>query len=345
MAQEFVPALELSEGFYRDVVEPVVHAWPHAAALLGTGSELLGFDTQRSTDHGWGPRLQVFVAPQHVDDARGAIDGNLPTEYRGRRVAFGWDDVPTTHHVEVATLDGWLHAQLGCNPLHAMTPLDWLLIPQQRLLGVVRGAVYHDEIGTLTATRQRLAYFPADVRMWMLACQWRRIDQDEPFVGRTAEVGDETGSRLSASRIVRDLMRLHFVLAGRYWPYAKWFGSAYRQLPASAEMLPGLDAALNASDYPAREIALVDAYEATARLHNASSLTETLDPTVAFFYERPFRVLRSDRFVRACLARVDDEWLRTRPLIGSIDQFVDATDLIEDTTKAHVLRALYVDGP
>jgi hypothetical protein len=48
----FVPGLELASAFYEEIIAPVVGDTRHAAALLGTGSEILGLDTQRSTDHG-----------------------------------------------------------------------------------------------------------------------------------------------------------------------------------------------------------------------------------------------------------------------------------------------------
>ncbi len=341
MSPEFVPALELNHGFYRDVVAPLVGDRPHAAALLGRGSELLGFDTERSTDHGWGPRLQVFVAPVDVASVRAAVGTGLPDEYRGWPVEFGWDEVPIVHHVAVVTLDQWLDAQLGCHPLREMSVADWLTMPQQRLLGVVRGAVYHDGTGELTKVRDQLAYFPPEVRIWMVACQWRRIWQEEALVGRTAEVGDDAGSRLVVARIVRDLMRLHFLLAGEYWPYAKWFGSAYRALPHRDEILPALEAAMDAATYPEREDALVAAYEGLARLHNATGLTRPVDPNVGFFHNRPFRVLHSDRFVDACLEKVRNEWLRSLPLVGSIDQVVDSTDVLEQPEVARALHALY----
>ena len=51
---DFVPGIELCGAFYAQVVRPALAvAFPdlrYSAALLGTGSEVLGFDTERSTD-------------------------------------------------------------------------------------------------------------------------------------------------------------------------------------------------------------------------------------------------------------------------------------------------------
>ncbi len=37
-------------------------------------------------------------------------------------------------------------------------------------------------------------------------------------------IGDEVGSALIGSRLVRDIMRLCFLMEQTYAPYAKWFG-------------------------------------------------------------------------------------------------------------------------
>ena len=63
MGTAFLPGLELAGQFYADVVRPLLdEQFPglcYSAALLGPGSEVLGFDSARSTDHDWGPRLQT----------------------------------------------------------------------------------------------------------------------------------------------------------------------------------------------------------------------------------------------------------------------------------------------
>lgn len=341
MSASFVPALELNARFYAEVVEPMVGTYAPMAALLGWGSDVLGYDTARSTDHGWGPRLQLFVEPALVDEVRQLIDVGLPDEYAGWPVRYGMDGVSNRHWVEVSAFGDWLTGQLGLDPRPGMSAEDWLSIPQQHLLGVVRGAVYADPDGELAHMRESLAWYPHDVWLWLLASQWQRISQEEAFVGRTAEVGDELGSRLVAGRLVRELMRLSFLQNKAYWPYTKWFGTAFAQLPGAVELTPLFESAVAATTYDDREHALVRAYTVLAHRHNALGLTEPVDPTTRQYFGRPYEVLFADRFAHACKEKLADPWLRELPLVGSVDQFVDSTDVSSASDRPHRLRGIY----
>jgi len=339
---DFLPGLDLARAVYDDVVGPLLGTRRHSAARLGAGSDVLGLDTPRSTDHGWGPRLQVFVEAEAVDEVRALIDEHLPETVRGWPVRFGWDDVPVTHHVEVDTVAGWLTGHLGFDPRQGISTVDWLATPQQLLLEVTAGAVFHDGLGELGPARRALAWYPDDVWLWLIACQWRRIDQEEPFVGRAAEVGDDPGSRLIAARLCRDVMRVCFLLERHYAPYAKWLGSAFARLEAAGDVGPPLGRILDARDDPSRERELASAYEAAARRFNALGLTEPVEPTVRPFFDRPYLVLGAGRYVEACLARVRDPWLRSLPLVGAIDQFADSSEVV-DPGVARRFRAVF--GP
>jgi hypothetical protein len=337
----FVPSLQLNAAFYGEVVAPLVAPAPHAAALLGWGSDVLGFDSERSTDHGWGPRLQVFVADADVAAVRERVDRRLPAAFRGWPVRFGWDGVAPRHWVDVQPLGAWLTAHLGLDPRSGMAPLDWLTAPQQLLLGVVRGAVYTDPSGELAAVRAALRWYPRDVWLWLLAAQWRRVEQEEAFVGRASEAGDELGSRLVAARLARELMALVFLLDREYRPYLKWFGTAFARLRSGAALLPVLDRVTAAGSDAEREAALVAAYEAVAARHNAAGMTAEADPRARGFHDRPYRVLGAGRFVRACLDAIEDPWLRALPLVGSVDQLADSTDVLSAPERARLLRGFY----
>ena len=62
---KFIPGVQLNEMFYREAVAPILSAvFPelrYSAALIGYGSDVLGYDCARSTDHEWGPRLLIFL--------------------------------------------------------------------------------------------------------------------------------------------------------------------------------------------------------------------------------------------------------------------------------------------
>ena len=340
----FEPGLALAALFYDEVLKPIVDSTPHAAGLLGPGSDVLGLDSERSTDHDWGPRAQLFVRDGSVDAVRRAVEQSLPETFRGLPTRFGNDRTQAAHHVEVVTLDDWLRDHLGFVPSGAVTQREWLTTPQQLLLGVTAGEVFRDDTGALGAVRERLSWYPNDLWVWLLACQWRRIWQEESFVGRAAECGDDLGARVVAARLVRDLMRLCFLLERRYAPYSKWLGSSFARLDAGTTLAPLLEEAVGAGDNTRRQAALNAACSAVGELHNSAGVTEPVDATPRRFHGRPYMVLGAERFVAACLKQVDDASLLALPLTGAVDQFVDSTDVLSHHDLARQAAALLDAG-
>lgn len=167
-----------------------------------------------------------------------------------------------------------------------------------------------------------------DLWLHVLSCQWQRISQEEAFVGRCGEVGDELGSAVVAARLVRDLMRLCLLMDRRYPPYSKWLGSAFARTPMGPRLAPDLTAALAATDWRDRERHLAHAYETVAGLHNQLGLTDRVDPATRAYHSRPFQVLRADRFTKALTARITDPTLRDLLPVGSVDQFLESTDVL-----------------
>jgi hypothetical protein len=342
----FVPARELSGAFYREAVSPLLGGQPHAAALLGWGSDVLGYDTERSTDHGWGPRLLLFVPDgAEAQELTARLDQQLPQEFRGWPVRFGWDATPTQHRVTVTTLADWALGHLGVDATAGLSTRDWLTVPQQRLLGVVAGAVHADPDGALRDLRAGLAWYPDQVWHWLLACQWARIAQEEAFPARTAEVGDAVGSAVTAARQARDVMRLALLLQQRYAPYSKWLGTAFARLAHDDDLPAQLRAAVHAPDAGRRQEALAAAYGSLARRSNAAGVTAVLDPEVRSYHGRPAQVLMAGRFTQAWREAVHDPWLRSLPLVGAVDQLVDSAAVLEDPQLCRRVAAVYGAGP
>lgn len=143
------------------------------------------------------------------------------------------------------------------------------------------------------------------------------------------------------ARLARELMRLWFLFNRTYWPYLKWFGSAFAQLPDSYPLAQVLSVVVGVADFRSREEALVAAYRIVAQRHNELGVTSAVDPEVRLYYGRPYRVVMADRFVDACLDRVQEPRLRRLPLVGSVDQVADSTDLLSYPERARHLSELY----
>lgn len=379
---EFIPGIQLNEAYYWEAVRPILdQSFPglsHSAALIGYGSDVLGYDTPTSRDHMWGPRLVLFFSPADFETRRLAIDQalrlNLPVRFRGYSTSFGKADPndngvrtvqqidhgPVNHLIFFHTLESFWQQELGISPFSDLLPADWLTFSTQQLLSVTAGNVFYDDLG-LEETRRRFAYYPNEVWLYLLAAQWDLISQQEAFVGRTWQSGDELGSKLIAASQVERLMRLCFLMEKTYAPYSKWFGTAFQHLACAPRMSPLLENVLSAAAYPERESFLAQAYTLAAEMHNALGITPPLDPRTRTYSgwhalhdgvehleiddprnTRPHQVIFGGRFQSAIYQEIHDpQVLALLPNIGSVNQFlVESGSALESNGFCRVLKAV-----
>ncbi len=343
------PGQALAARFYRSEVAPLLGGAPHAAALLGDGSEVLGYDDPISTDHDFGPRVQVFLSPAADPAPVHAALSALPERFEGHLVTFPDTDRYSGrphHHVEVTTVEAYFSGILGTDPLDRMGLADWLLAPTQRLATLTAGVVMHDPDHALARRRAALSWYPDDVWRYVLAAGWLRVGQEEPFVGRTGGYGDEFGSAIVAARLVRDLVRLTFLVERRWAPYSKWLGRAFADLRLAGEVGPHLRSALAADHWRDREAAVCAAAYVLGQATNRLGLAEPVDPSSRQFHDRDIRVVGAERFTEALVAPITDPGLRgllarlgqrtggtVGALPGAIDQAVDSVDVLSHPAR------------
>ena len=359
--------LELSQRFWQEAVEAIARRvlpdTPFAAGLLGRGSEVLGFDDDTSTDHGWGPRLQLFL-PDAVRDTQcaalhDALSHHLPRHFLGYPTSFviGDDgspmldasgDGPVRHRVEITTVRRFFIDYVRWDPIAPPDARIWLSMSPQALRSVspAAGAVFSDEVGDLTRAREMLAWYPDDVWRYLLAVEWERLAEEEPFMARTAQVGDEIGSRLIAARLTQTLMQIAFMLDQQYAPYSKWFGTAFQRLPLAAGLIPDIATTLSSDDWRVREAALLRIGSALISAQNALGIAAPLDPTPRQFHLRDIRVLDAGRLRDALLAAISDPWIRSLPpRLGSLRQLTRSDDVMEANRVWTRLARVYDDEP
>jgi hypothetical protein len=211
-------------------------------------------------------------------------------------------------------------------------------------LSIVNGGIFRDDSGQLTRLQEKLGYYPRDVWLAMLAAGWTRVGQEEAFMGRAGQVGDELGSRLVAARLVHDLMNLCFLMERQCPPYSKWFGSAFKRLTCADTLAHLFEQLLDARQWQERERPLTAAFEYVARMHNELAITESLPAEVSPFHNRPFLVIHGEKFAEAIRQQiVDVEVARITGMtrIGAVDQVTDSTDILSATPMCRKMQVLY----
>jgi hypothetical protein len=366
-APPFTPGAELCRLFYEEGVRPLMERhFPnvrYGAARLDNGSDVLGFDTPISTDHGWGLRLNLYIADDDYSDSLHAelkriMAHELPFEIRGVPTHWGGGPgtgvhpepkrhYPIAPNVGIGPLRGYFDGIFDPARNEPIPTADWLTLNEQELRALTRGPVYRDDTGQLALVRERFRWYPHDVWLYLLASVWQRISQEEAFPGRCGDVGDEVGSLVVAARLVRDVMRLGFLMEREYAPYAKWLGSAFAQLACAPRLLPAMRGAFTAPTWQERDVHLSTAYEIAAELHNALGITEPLDPTPGRRYpSRPYLGITAERFAKALTTRIGDPALRAladqpHGRIGNTGHWIDSVDALYSKPWNESFRATY----
>jgi UDP-2,3-diacylglucosamine pyrophosphatase LpxH len=79
-----------------------------------------------------------------------------------------------------------------------------------------------------------------------------------------------------------------------------------------------------------------------ARQHNALKITSPMRAEVTNYFERPYKVIHGDQFAAAIKKVIRSREVKSlRTDIGSIDQFTDSTNVIEDRQLCERLQIAY----
>jgi hypothetical protein len=342
-----VSGAELSRTFFESAARPIIERTlpgvGYLAGRLGSGSDVLGLDDDRSPDHDFGCRLTVLVDDEHAGlllDLDQALDAELPKEVAGwpTRFATSWDS-RMRHKVDLHTVHAFVASRLGFDLRSPLTSVEWLCLTGQSVLEVTHGPVFHDSTTAYGPVTSSLEWYPTDLWRYVLAAGWVRLGQELPFVGRTGELGDDIGSRIVAGRMCRDLTHLAFTVERAWAPYPKWSGSLLRRLPAGPRLAETLEAVLAASGWTERQRHLADAIELVAERHRSMGF-DLPTPVVVPFFDRPF-LMPNGEVPAALLRDIGDTELRALPCVGAIEQWCDSVDLLSRPVRRAHATAIY----
>ena len=231
--------LEIARRYWETYGLPMLDRFPDlrdrlAAGLCGSGSECFGYDDAVSRDHDFEPGFVLFLPPGGEVDRRTvfllerAYDA-LPKEFGGvKRDRM----IPVGGRRRGVTDPGEFFRSRCGSPDGVLTARQWLTLPEQSLAEAVNGEIFYDPYGMVSGIRERLAYFPEDIRLKKLAGHLLLMHQSGLYnYPRILAHGETAAAQLAVQEFVNAAVGAVFLLNRRYRPFYKWTFRALRELP------------------------------------------------------------------------------------------------------------------
>ncbi len=232
--------LELSRKFFEKYGEPMLKEQfasllPFlAVGLVGSGSECFGYDDDISQDHDFEPAFCIFIPDEDVVNSKTAFEleraySRLPRQFLGFERSL-MSAVGGSRH-GVIRIGDFFEAKTGRRN-GELSLSDWFTVPEYSLAESVNGAVFADNYGEFTKIREKLSYFPEDVRLKKLAGNLLLTGQAGQYnFKRCLARGESAAAQLAVFEFVKSALNAIFLLNKTYMPYYKWSFRALGALP------------------------------------------------------------------------------------------------------------------
>lgn len=247
---EITGGLQLAEQFFHTYGEPMLRdEFPEllpylAAGLAGSGSECFGFDDEVSRDHDYEPGFCIWIGEEAVVDSRAEFKlerayAHLPMEYSGIKRSL-LSPVGGSRH-GVIRASAFFVSKCG-SPDGILTSEQWLAVPEASLSEAVNGKVFLDEGGWMRDIRNRLAYYPAEIRRKKMAGYLLLMNQAGQYnYERCLQRGETGAAQFAVHTFVDACMHVIFTLNRKYMPYYKWSFRAMRELELLGDLSDTLE--------------------------------------------------------------------------------------------------------
>ena len=259
--------LAVSRQFFQQIVLPILEQeFPAETAqtafgLFGLGSEAYLMDDEYSRDHHWGLRIDALM-PEELFQTRRAeilqtVQANLPAAFQGYPLRSGHIAgaglAPDSYPAFLRRTIGLTHPPQTCT--------EWLLLPEEDILHIINGEVWHDPSGRFTTLRTAFQnHYPEPVRRRRIAHWCRYFSGMGTYALKRAILrNNEFYAVTRFANAIRLGVQLAFLLDRRFFPYDKWLMAYFPRLPRLyAPLHPLVDEAVQLATPWERKLELLD---------------------------------------------------------------------------------------
>lgn len=352
--------LELNKWFSTNIVLRLINEYfpslkdKYAIGLIGYGSDILGHDDEISQDHEWGPRCQVWLNENdyknYAKDLDKMLSEKLPIKFKGYSTRYSVDTdfhvlVPSEiaegsiHHVALTTVSRYLKIQYELEN-ESPTYIEWLCLPEQKLLELTRGKIFYDPVGDISCIREKFSYLPDEIWYFKLMYAWMSIDQLD-VVGVCGKRGELLSAKLALHKIIKHIIRLVFLLNRKYCPGTlKWVSKEFYNLPIlSKEIGKKLEDCLITNDIDYIVNTIEEIFLLLLKQHNNLQITSEIQFD-QINLSRGLTSFSLRKVTNALYERLPSE-LQKLEIYGACDQWITNDDILMWSEQYMKFKAIY----
>ncbi|WP_068267911.1 DUF4037 domain-containing protein [Caviibacter abscessus] len=218
--------LELSKKYFEEVLYKKIKEnfdIPISAGLIGYGSECYGFDDLISRDHDFYPMPCIWIKEQDYVSNKEKIEKFMETlddTYMGFKIInkSEWGE----NRRGFLNINDYIYSFLG-SLTGPENDMNFRRIPQYLLSSFTNGEIFVDELGIITEIRNKVKYYPEDIRLNMMATRCMQIHREGLYnYTRCIRRNEYVASTQALGLFITSVIEMYCLINKIYCPYYKW---------------------------------------------------------------------------------------------------------------------------
>jgi len=226
--------IKLSESFFNEIVYPYLNnnyiflLKYISVALLGEGSEVLGYDDNISKDHNYSARLILFI-----EDSKYTKFGNELEQNIIKNCPDSFMDIEILKKgycksISVVPLKSFFLDYLNIKN-NSIKKTDWIKLDEQKLVEITAGKIFFDSGNQLKKIREFYSFYPDEIKWFLVYQGFQRLSESDGII-RAVKRKDHISSNLYIGSFIYFAIKIFHTINDEYCPYTKWMGENLKKI-------------------------------------------------------------------------------------------------------------------